>query len=161
MAENSPKTAFFRLFFDFLEHCPYDSNEIFYIHSKPYYGPLCAISIHSYAWNVRTIAKTSQKWPKNSRFPTFFDFRKNSCNVRSRRLKNTKIRLKIRNVRFKIANPAGTENRQRSRKTHKKHPHPARERTSRHRSIPEIAVRCHLPRKTSQPKVEPEEWPKR
>ena len=41
------------------------------------------------------------------------------------------------------------------------HPHPTRERTHRHRSIPEIAVLCHLPRKTSQLPAEPEEWPKR
>ena len=40
-------------------------------------------------------------------------------------------------------------------------PHPTRERTHRHRSIPEIAVLCHLPRKTSQLPAEPEEWPKR
>ena len=40
-------------------------------------------------------------------------------------------------------------------------PHPAREKTHRHRSIPEIAVLCHLPRKTSQLPAEPEEWPKR
>ena len=42
-----------------------------------------------------------------------------------------------------------------------KDPHPTRERTHRHRSIPEIAVLCHLPRKTSQLPAEPEEWPKR
>ena len=41
------------------------------------------------------------------------------------------------------------------------HPHPTRERTHRHRSIPEIAVLCYLPRKTSQLPAEPEEWPKR
>ena len=35
------------------------------------------------------------------------------------------------------------------------------QRTHRHRSIPEIAVLCHLPRKTSQLPAEPEEWPKR
>ena len=40
-------------------------------------------------------------------------------------------------------------------------PHPARERTHRHRSMPEIAVLCHLPRKTSQLPAKPEEWPKR
>ena len=41
-----------------------------------------------------------------------------------------------------------------------KNPHPARERTHRHRSIPEIAVLCHLPRKTTQLPAEPEEWPR-
>ena len=29
IAKISPKTAIFRLFFDFLKNCPYDSNEIF------------------------------------------------------------------------------------------------------------------------------------
>ena len=56
----------------------------------------------------------------------------------SRRTKITKFRWKNRNVRFKMADPAGTENRERSRKTHIKHPHPARERSPRNRSIPEI-----------------------
>ena len=36
--------------------------------------------------------------------------------------------------------------------------HPTRERTPRHRSIPEIAECCHPPRKTSQLPAEPEEW---
>ena len=36
-----------------------------------------------------------------------------------------KFRSKIRNVRFKMADPAGTENRKRSRKTHKKTPPPS------------------------------------
>ena len=43
----------------------------------------------------------------------------------------------------------------------REHPHPAREKTPRHRSIPEIAVRFHLPWKTSQITAEPKEWPKR
>ena len=30
------KKAIFRLFFDFLKNCPYDSNEIFYSYSTPY-----------------------------------------------------------------------------------------------------------------------------
>ena len=51
--------------FDFLKNCPYDSNEIFYSHSTLYYGPLCAISLNSYGWDVRNIAKINQKWPKN------------------------------------------------------------------------------------------------
>ena len=30
-----------------------------------------------YGWDVRNIAKTSPKWPKNSHFSTFFDFLEN------------------------------------------------------------------------------------
>ena len=59
-----------------------------------------------------------------------------------------------------MADPACTETveeaKQRTKKTH-----PARERTPRHKSIPEVAVRCHLSRKTSQLTAEPEEWPMR
>ena len=54
--------------FKFLKNCPYDSNEIFYSHSTPYYGLLCAISLNSYDWDVRNIAKTNPKMDK-----TFFD----------------------------------------------------------------------------------------
>ena len=46
IAKVSPKMAKksnFSIIFDFLKNCPYDSNEIFYSHSTPYYGPLCAI----------------------------------------------------------------------------------------------------------------------
>ena len=57
--------------------------------------------------------------------------------------------------------PAGTENRKRRRKTHTNYPQPAPERTPRNRSIPKIAVWCHLSRKTSQLPAEPEEWSKR
>ena len=60
-----------------------------------------------------------------------------------------------------MADPAGTETVKEAKERTKNTPHPARERTPRHRSIPEIAVRCHLPRKTSQLTAEPEEWPKR
>ena len=38
-------------------------------------------------------------------------------------------------------------------------PHPDRDRTPRRRSIPEIAVWCHLPWKTSQLPAEPENGP--
>ena len=51
IAKISPKMAKKLSFFDFfsiLKNCPYDSNEIFYSHSTPYYGPLCAISLNSY-----------------------------------------------------------------------------------------------------------------
>ena len=70
----SPKIAkkvIFRFFFDFLKNCPYDSNEIFYSHSTPYYGPLCAISLNSYGWDVRNIAKFSPKMAKKSHFSIF------------------------------------------------------------------------------------------
>ena len=48
LAQKWPKNSHFRTFFDFLKNSPYDSNEIFYSHSTPYYGPLCAISSNSY-----------------------------------------------------------------------------------------------------------------
>ena len=48
LAQKWPKNSHFSTFFDFLKNCPYDSNEIFYSHSTPYYGPLCAISLNSY-----------------------------------------------------------------------------------------------------------------
>ena len=75
IAKISPKMAkkqsFFDFFFDFLKNCPYDSNEIFYSHSTPYYGPLCAISLNSYGWHVENIAKIS---PKMAKKQSFFDF---------------------------------------------------------------------------------------
>ena len=49
MAKNSPLSTFY----DFLKNCPYDSNKIFYSHSTPCHGPLCAISLNSYGWDVR------------------------------------------------------------------------------------------------------------
>ena len=61
IAKISPKMAKKQSFFDFLKNCPYDSNEIFYSHSTPYYGPLCAISLNSYGWDVRNMVKISQK----------------------------------------------------------------------------------------------------
>ena len=83
IAKISPKMAkkqpFFDFFFDFLKNCPYDSNEIFYSYSTPYYGPLCAISLNSYDWDVRNIAKFSPKMAKKQPFfqNFFFDFCKN------------------------------------------------------------------------------------
>ena len=61
IAKISPKMAKKQPFFDFffffhshfLKNSPYDSNETFYSHSTPYYGPLRAISSNSYGWNVR------------------------------------------------------------------------------------------------------------
>ena len=76
-AKISPKMAkkqLFFIFFDFLKNCPYDSNEIFYSHSTPYYGPLCAISLNSYGWDVINIDKFSPKKAmakKNSHFSIF------------------------------------------------------------------------------------------
>ena len=60
------KQSFFDFFFDFLKNCPYDSNEIFCSHSTPYYGPLCAILLNSYGWDVRNIAKFSPKMAKKT-----------------------------------------------------------------------------------------------
>ena len=74
LAQKWPKTVIFRFFFDFLKNCPYDSNEIFYSHSTPYYGPLCAISLNSYGWNVGNIAKFSPKMAKKTVIFRFFDF---------------------------------------------------------------------------------------
>ena len=78
IAKISPKMAkkqpFFDFFFDFLKNCPYDSNEIFYSHSTPYYGPLCAISLNSYGWDVRNIAKFSPQMAKKSHFSIFLIF---------------------------------------------------------------------------------------
>ena len=72
IAKISPKLAKKQSFFDFLKNCPYDSNDIFYSHSTPYYGPLCAISLNSYGWDVRNIAKFSPKWPKKTVIFRFF-----------------------------------------------------------------------------------------
>ena len=67
------KQSFFDFFFDFLKNCPYDSNEFFYSHPTPFYGPLCAISLNSYGWDVRNIAKFSPKMAKKLIF-RFFRF---------------------------------------------------------------------------------------
>ena len=78
-SKNGQKTVFFSIFFpNFLKNCPYDSNEIFYSHSTPYYEPLCAILSILYGWNVRNIAKINPKMARKRRFPTFFYFVKNS-----------------------------------------------------------------------------------
>ena len=47
-------------------------NEIFYSHSTPYYGPICAMASKSYDWDVRNIAKFSPKMAKKKQ--SFFDF---------------------------------------------------------------------------------------
>ena len=69
MARNSPETA---TFFDFLKNCPYDSNEIFYSHSAPYYSPICAMELKLYDWDVRSIAKYNPKMAKKQLFSDFF-----------------------------------------------------------------------------------------
>ena len=87
IAKISPKMAkkqpFFD-FFDFLKNCSYDSNEIFYSHSTPYYGPLCAISLNSYGWDVRNIAKFSPKMAKNSHFSIFSIFSQTVHTIRTK-----------------------------------------------------------------------------
>ena len=89
IAKISPKMAkkqsFFDFFFDFLKNCPYNSNEIFYSHSTPYYGPLCAISLNSYGWDVRNIAKFSPKMAKkNSHFSIFSIFSQTVHTIRTK-----------------------------------------------------------------------------
>ena len=74
LAQKWPKNSHFSTFFAFLKNCPYDSNEIFYSHSTPYYGPLCAISSNSYGWDVRNIAKFSLKMAKKTVIFRFFWF---------------------------------------------------------------------------------------
>ena len=68
------KQSFFDFFFDFLKHCPYDSDEIFYSHFTPFYGPICAVASKSYGWDVRNIAKISPKMAKKQSFFDFFRF---------------------------------------------------------------------------------------
>ena len=77
IAKISPKVAknvLFRFFFYVLKNGSYDWNEIFYSHSTPYYGCLCAFKMNSYGWDVRNIAKISPKMAKNSNFSIFFRF---------------------------------------------------------------------------------------
>ena len=68
------KQSFLIFFLDFLKHCPNDSNDIFFSHSTPYYGPLCAISLNSYGWDVRNIAKFNPKMAKKPPFDFFLIF---------------------------------------------------------------------------------------
>ena len=74
-----------------------------------------------------------------------------------------KISLKcaITNKSIQNGRPGRYRKLQRNKRKPTTHPHPQPEKTPRQRSIPEIAVRCHLPRKTSQLTAEPEEWSKR
>ena len=97
IAKISPKMAkksHFSIFFDFLKNCPYDSNEIFYSHSTPYYGPLCAISLNSYGWDVRNIAKFSPKMAKKTvifRFSYNCSYDSNESESEGKRLKPTPL----------------------------------------------------------------------
>ena len=96
IAKISPNMAKKQSFFDFFSifsKRPYDSNEIFYSHSKPYYCPLCAISLNSYGWDVRNIAKFSPKMAKKQSFFDFFDFLTN-CSYDSNESKSEGNRLK-------------------------------------------------------------------
>ena len=72
MAKISPKTAIFRLFSIFSKTVQTIRTKFLYSHSTPYYGPLCAISINSYGWDVRNIAKITQKCQKTAIFRLFF-----------------------------------------------------------------------------------------
>ena len=60
--------------FEFLKNCPYDFHEIFQSHYAPKGTPVCAMASKSYAWNVRNIAKISQKMAKKQPFLNFFRF---------------------------------------------------------------------------------------
>ena len=69
IAKISPKMAkrsHFSAFFDFLKNSPYDSNEIFYSHSTPQYGPTCAIPIKWYDWDW---SESEGKRPKPTPLP--------------------------------------------------------------------------------------------
>ena len=93
LTQKWPKNSHFSTFFDFLKNCPYDSNEIFYSYSTPYYGPLCTISLNSYCWDVRNIAKFGPKMAKKQSFFDFFDFLTN-CSYDSNESESEGKRLK-------------------------------------------------------------------
>ena len=71
LAQKRSKNSHFSTSSDFLENCPYHSNDFFYSHSTPYYGPLCAISLISDGWDLRNMAKIN---PKMAKKQTIFDF---------------------------------------------------------------------------------------
>ena len=60
--------------FKFLKNCHYDFHEILHSHSTPKGAPACAKASKSYGWDVRNIAKISQKMAKKQRFFDFFRF---------------------------------------------------------------------------------------
>ena len=77
--KNGQKTVNFRLFW-FLQKLSIRFDDNFYSRSTTYYGPLCAISINSYSWDVRNVAKINPKMSKKQPFFDFFDFRENCSN---------------------------------------------------------------------------------
>ena len=94
LAQKWPKNSRFSTLFDFLKNCPYDSNEVFYSYSTPYYGPLCAISLNSYGWDVRNIAKFSPKMAKKQSifgFLTNCSYDSNESESEEKRLKSTPL----------------------------------------------------------------------
>ena len=108
LAQKWPKNSHFSTFFDFLKNCPYDSNEIFYSHSTPYYGPLCAILLNSYGWDVRNIAKFSPKMAKkNSHFSIFSIF---SQTVHTIRTKASQKEKDLRRLLYRICGSGLTSN---------------------------------------------------
>ena len=85
--QNSPKNgqkSHFLIFFRFSQNCSYDSNEILYSHSTPYYGPLGVISWKSYCWDVRNISKINPKMAKKVIFRFFSDFPKTVHTIRTK-----------------------------------------------------------------------------
>ena len=85
LAKISPKMAkvIFRLFLIFSKTVDTIRTKYF-SHSTPYYGPLCAISLNSCGWDVRSIAKIYSKMAKNSRFSTFLIFAKTVQTIRTK-----------------------------------------------------------------------------
>ena len=63
--EIGQKTAIF-YFFYFRKNCPYDSNEILYSPSTPYYGHLCVISSNSFCCDW---SESEGKRPKPTPLP--------------------------------------------------------------------------------------------
>ena len=60
------KNGHFSTLFDSVKNCPYDSNGIFYSHSTPDYGQLCAISLNLYGWDW---SESEAKRPKSTPLP--------------------------------------------------------------------------------------------
>ena len=83
IAKVSPKMAK-NSHFSIFSKTPYDSNEIFYSHSSPNYGPLCAFPLNAYGWDVRNIAKINPKMAKKQPFSDFFDFLQKLHTIRTK-----------------------------------------------------------------------------
>ena len=89
IAKISPKMAkkqpFFDIFSIFSKTVHTIRTKFFYSHSTPYYGPLCAISLNSYGWDVRNIAQFSPKMAnKNSHFSIFSIFSQTVHTIRTK-----------------------------------------------------------------------------